>query len=105
MAFAWLKNIQIRHANRDIPLCISSFEHALNYIVDEVLDLSVFEGRFCNDETGAPAYDSRIMLKIITLGLDRFTLRGRLKVGVQWKLYSMVHTILKIYRYGSSYAY
>jgi hypothetical protein len=39
-----------------------------------------------------------------TLGLDRFTLRGRLKVGVQWKLYSMVHNILKIYRYGASYA-
>jgi len=39
-----------------------------------------------------------------TLGLDRFTLRGRLKVGVQWKLYSMVHNIFKIYRYGASYA-
>jgi hypothetical protein len=39
-----------------------------------------------------------------TLGLDRFTLRGRLKVGVQWKLYSIVHNIFKIYRYGASYA-
>ncbi len=35
-----------------------------------------------------------------TLGLDRFTLRGRKKVDIQWKLYCMVHNLLKIHRYG-----
>jgi hypothetical protein len=40
-----------------------------------------------------------------TLGLDRITLRGRIKADVQWKLYSMVHNILKIYRFGPSYAH
>jgi hypothetical protein len=34
------------------------------------------------------------------LGLDRFTLRGKKKVDAQWKLYGMVHNILKAYRYG-----
>ena len=29
-------------------------------------------------------------------GLDRFTLRGRAKVNVQWKLYCMVHNIEKV---------
>ena len=36
--------------------------------------------------------------------MDRFTLRGRLKVGIQWMLYCMVHNIEKILNFGSSYA-
>jgi transposase len=39
-----------------------------------------------------------------TLGLDRFTLRGRIKVDVQWKLYCIVHNIGKLARYGPSLA-
>lgn len=35
-----------------------------------------------------------------TLGLDRFSLRGNVKVDIQWKLYCMVHNLLKIHRYG-----
>jgi hypothetical protein len=34
------------------------------------------------------------------LGLDRFTLRGKEKVNIQWKLYNTVHNLLKIFRYG-----
>jgi hypothetical protein len=48
-----------------------SFEWALNDIVDNVLDLSIFEGRFRNDETGAPAYDPKIMLKIVLYAYSR----------------------------------
>ena len=33
-------------------------------------------------------------------GLDRFTLRGRAKVNIQWKLYCMVHNLEKIARRG-----
>jgi len=33
-------------------------------------------------------------------GMDRFTLRGRAKVNIQWKLYSMVHNIEKLGGYG-----
>jgi len=35
-----------------------------------------------------------------TLGLDRFTLRGKRKVNIQWLLYCVVHNLLKIHRYG-----
>jgi transposase len=38
------------------------------------------------------------------LGLDHFTLRGREKVNIQWKLYGMVHNLLKILRYGPRFA-
>jgi len=33
-------------------------------------------------------------------GLDRFTLRGKIKVNIQWVLYCMVHNIGKIMSYG-----
>jgi len=35
-----------------------------------------------------------------TLGLNRFSLRSKKKVDIQWKLYCMVHNLLKIHRYG-----
>jgi hypothetical protein len=35
-----------------------------------------------------------------TLGLDRFTLRGKQKVNIQWLLYCIVHNLLKVQRYG-----
>jgi hypothetical protein len=37
-------------------------------------------------------------------GLDRFTLRGKVKVDIQWKLYTMVHNIVKVLRYSPRYA-
>lgn len=37
-------------------------------------------------------------------GMDRFTLRGKHKVNIQWRLYCMVHNLEKIAHYGPSYA-
>jgi len=36
--------------------------------------------------------------------LDRFTLRGRIKVNTQWMLYCLVHNIKKVLHFGMSYA-
>ncbi|MEO6564695.1 MAG: hypothetical protein ABIO63_01560, partial [Casimicrobiaceae bacterium] len=33
-----------------------TFEHALNHLLDQEIDLSCFDARFCNDATGATAY-------------------------------------------------
>ena len=38
-------------------------EYALNEIVEEHLDLSVFEPRYRNDETGRLAYDPKVLLE------------------------------------------
>lgn len=48
-----------------------SFEYALNYIVDNELDLSMFEPRYKNDDTGAPAYDPAILIKIVLYAYSR----------------------------------
>jgi hypothetical protein len=37
-------------------------------------------------------------------GLRRFSLRGWVKVNIQWKLYCIVHNPLKIQRYGVGWA-
>jgi hypothetical protein len=39
-----------------------------------------------------------------TLGLRRFGLRGKAKVDAQWKLYCIVHNLLKIHRYSPGFA-
>jgi transposase len=36
--------------------------------------------------------------------MDRFTLRGRIKVNIQWMLYCLVHNIEKIINFGKSYS-
>jgi hypothetical protein len=38
------------------------------------------------------------------LGLDRFSLRGKKKVSIQWRLYCTVHNLLKVHRYGFGFA-
>ncbi len=48
-----------------------TFEYAINYLVDHELDLFCIEQRYNNDETGAPAYDPRILLKVILLAYSR----------------------------------
>jgi len=48
-----------------------TFEHTLSLLIDHELDLSIFNDRFQNDESGAPAYDPKIMLKIILFAYSR----------------------------------
>ena len=48
-----------------------TFEYTLNELIDNEVDLTVFEARYRNDETGAPAYDPAILLKIILYAYSR----------------------------------
>src|SRR5215204_3648198 len=57
--------------NLEAQLTVGSFEHALDVLVDEELELSAFERWYCNDETGAPAYDPAVMLKIVLLAYSK----------------------------------
>ena len=48
-----------------------TFEFTLSQLIDNEIDLSIFDTRFKNDETGSPAYDPRILLKIILFAYSR----------------------------------
>jgi transposase len=54
-----------------------TFEFALNYIVDNELDLTLFEHRYRNDVTGAKAYDPAILLKVILYAYSRGIISSR----------------------------
>ena len=49
----------------DKQILPGTFEYTLHYLIDNNIDLSAFDLRYKNDETGAPAYDPRILLKIV----------------------------------------
>ena len=55
----------------DKQILPGTFEYTLNYLIDNELDLSIFDDRYCNDDTGAPAYDPAILLKIILYAYSR----------------------------------
>ena len=55
-----------------------SFEFALCHLIDEgEVDLSRLEARYKNDDGGAPAYDPRVLLKIVLLAYSRGIVSSR----------------------------
>ena len=55
----------------------STFEFTLDHLIDHELDLSALDSRFKNDQTGASAYDPRVMMKIVLLAYSRGLISGR----------------------------
>lgn len=54
-----------------------SFEYTLNFLIDNKLDLSIFNEKYKNDEVGAPAYDPSILLKIILYAYSKGIVSSR----------------------------
>ncbi|MCK4465690.1 MAG: transposase [Bacteroidales bacterium] len=65
--------LPVSFSNQILP---GTFEYALNFVIDD-LDLSIFEEQFTNDETGAPAYDHSILLKIILFAYSKGIISSR----------------------------
>jgi transposase len=61
----------------DVQLMAGSFEYALDYLIDNELDLSALDERYNNDSTGAPAYDPAVLLKIVLLAYSRGMISSR----------------------------
>lgn len=68
------KMIPLSYADQIVP---GSFEHALNEIVEQHLDLTVFEHRYRNDQTGRLAYDPKVLLKIVLYGYSKGMISSR----------------------------
>lgn len=54
-----------------------TFEHALNHLVDHVLDMTRFDSRYNNDLTGASAYPPAMLLKIVLFAYSQGIVRSR----------------------------
>lgn len=48
-----------------------TFEHAVHYLIDNRVDLSVFYPKYKNDDNGRPAFDPAILLKIILFAYSK----------------------------------
>ena len=57
--------------NLEDQLQHGTFEFALHHLIEHTLDLSVFYPRYKNDEQGRPAYDPKILLKIILFAYSK----------------------------------
>jgi len=66
-----------------IPVSLSeqiapgTLEFAINVLVEERMNMSRFDAKFKNDETGCRAYNPKILLKIILLAYSRGILHSR----------------------------
>jgi transposase len=66
-----------------MPICLKdqlipgTIEFAIHHLVDTRLDLSLLDSRFNNDETGRPAYDPRVLLKIVLVAYTHGIVHSR----------------------------
>ena len=54
-----------------------TLEYAIHHVVEERLDLSMFDGRYNNDDTGRKAIDPKVLIKIILFGYSRGLISSR----------------------------
>ncbi len=54
-----------------------TLEFAIHTLVEKRLDMSIFEGKYRNDETGRAAYDPKILLKAVLLAYSRGLISSR----------------------------
>jgi transposase len=66
-----IKQDRLVIVTRDKQLVAGTLEHAIDHIVENVLDLSIFDKRYKNDYTGRKAIHPKALLKIILLGYSR----------------------------------
>ena len=66
-----------------LPVCLAdqilpnSLEHTIHVLIEHRIDMSVFDARYNNDETGCHAYNPKLLLKIVLLGYARGLLSSR----------------------------
>jgi len=54
-----------------------SLEFAIHTLIETRMDMSVFENKYKNDETGRSAYDPKVLLKVVLLGYSRGLISSR----------------------------
>jgi transposase len=82
-----------RHLRVPVGVELTNFSKRMAGKVDSELGRKIYPQRFAVAE---PVFANIRTHK----RLDRFTLRGKVKVNIQWLLYCMVHNIEKITNYG-----
>lgn len=61
----------------DQQLMPGTLEYAIHHVIEERVDTSIFDEKYCNDETGRRAYPPTILLKVILFAYSRGMLHSR----------------------------
>jgi transposase len=54
-----------------------TFEHALHHLLEQAIDLTPFDARYRNDQTGAPAYAPAMLLRVVLFAYSRGIISSR----------------------------
>jgi transposase len=54
-----------------------TLEYAIHHVVEERLDVSIFDDRYCNDDMGRKAIDPKVLIKIVLFGYSRGIISSR----------------------------
>ena len=82
--------------NLSEQLVEGTFEYTLNGLIDEKLDLRVFDKKYKNDLTGATAINPRIMLKVILYCYSLGIISSR-KIAKMCETYIVVKALAEDY--------
>lgn len=63
--------------NFDNQLLPGTVEYTIHEVINNHIDTSIFDECYQNDDTGAPAYDPAVMLKIVLLAYSRGIISSR----------------------------
>lgn len=66
--YGQMKMIPVSFERQILP---GTFEYSLSYLIDHELDLTPFDQHYSNDDNGRPAYDPRLLLKIVVLAYSK----------------------------------
>ena len=61
----------------DEQLMPGTLEFAIHALVENRMDMSIFDGRYNNDDTGCWAYDPKVLLKVVLLAYSRGLMTSR----------------------------
>ena len=73
--------IEMVTINFSDQLQLSTFEYAIHHLIERRLDLTVFDVRYKNDDTGRYAYDPAVLLKVILFAYSKGITSSR---EIQW---------------------
>ncbi|MDC7219129.1 MAG: transposase [Spirochaetales bacterium] len=65
------EQIQMLPVSFEKQILPGSFEYTLSHLIDDQIDMSLFDDHYNNDDTGAPAYDPAILLKVVLFAYSR----------------------------------
>ena len=103
--------LMAHNCNLDNVISSNPFDNSIPLMKPFSICLTHFIVPLTSTERGRKLYPRRVAIVEPVFAniraqkrLDRFTLRGKIKVTIQWLLYCMVHNIEKIANFGPEFA-